>query len=533
METTETKSKLASALRTLQQNGDNEGVNRLVSAYKAKYRSGPVQQKDHGWAGNLISEGIKDVVARPLTNIYNIGETLAGKEATHPFSGSYLGDVKPIGEGFNALGRDENGIKTGEGMFSKNNVNAIKDSAGEGATIASYLGGGGAVKRGATSLAEGIVKPTLKSFAKNAVVQGGIPAAFGGLGSSLQNPDNTLGQNVKDTLTGGILGTLTAGALHGVGNLAEKSGLAGKIFGETANRLKRAETTAVENAPKTVEKVMNPLEKYSAKEGRTAYNGEAIQQKGWGPFKRDVLTPSNTGQQDVLEQMAKEGKIKGGNLPGENLNAINQEARITHAERRQILTDNPKLNNPHTNNEFQKAQSESINRAAKERAFEKGSSEENTYKDVFNIFNEEKANHPNSNIGLSDATEAFNKRMEGILGNKIYQDTVTGGLNTKGQVALQAAQDARKTAYDFIANKLNKTPGLNAKNTAGDLFTSKLQKEAQLLNAREQLKYKAGSIFNKSKGELWLKAHPKTINVAKKTAIGAAAVGGLKGLLSN
>lgn len=147
-------------------------------------------KKEQGFLKSIASSIIKPF-ARAGTNLINSAEIALGKKETQPFSGNFLGEVKPIGD-------------TGRGFVAD-----VKDSIGTGAEIASNIigpsGGVSVVKQGL----KGLVKQGLKEGTKFGAITGGSYS----LGESLQNAGNSASDVAYDTLFGTALGGLAGGVL--------------------------------------------------------------------------------------------------------------------------------------------------------------------------------------------------------------------------------------------------------------------------------------------------------------------------------
>lgn len=154
--------------------------------------------------GGEIVRGLIKTPARLLTNEIQAAQLLTGSPVTQPFSGKYLGEVKPIGQ---------------EGSFGKR----LKETAGAGLELGSYAVGGGEAKAGLEAAKAGglFTKGLLKTLGKGALEGAGI-GALGGAGQALgENKD--IGSTVKSTLGGALVGGVTGGVLGTVGGLIAKA----------------------------------------------------------------------------------------------------------------------------------------------------------------------------------------------------------------------------------------------------------------------------------------------------------------------
>lgn len=193
-----------------------------------------VQQADHGFVGNLIA-GILKTPARLATNFINAGEAIGGShidpatgklvegEVTQPFSGSFLGEVKP---------------------YTK-----PKETFGAGLELGSYAVGAPEIKAGAAALRGGelLAKPTLRAAYESAKALA-PSGALQGLGTSLQDPDRDLAGNVADTLTGAGGAALLGAGGSLAGRALEKSGIPAKIWSAVPERAKNTAINAANKA---------------------------------------------------------------------------------------------------------------------------------------------------------------------------------------------------------------------------------------------------------------------------------------------
>ena len=160
------------------------------------------------FAGGVI-RGLINPFAKLATSGVNLAQDLVGAPETQPFSGDYLGDVKKVGAGFDVT----------KGLTPEN-IKAVKESAGTGLELGSYLTGGGEVSAGIKAAKAGLEfgKPLLKQIGKEAATQAGL-GGITGLGSALEQnkglPDTAVSTGVG-ILGGGLMGTLLGGAKTGL-----------------------------------------------------------------------------------------------------------------------------------------------------------------------------------------------------------------------------------------------------------------------------------------------------------------------------
>lgn len=314
METEETKSKLAAGIRDLQAKGDTNGINSLVSAYKSKYR--PVQQADHGFLGN-VAAGVLKLPAKAATNVIQAGEIATGNKVTKPFSGSFLGDVGPIGEGFDSA----KGI-------TPENVKALKDSAGSALEAASYMVGAPEVKAGFETLKAGnlFAKPTLK-----AVYQSGkaafAPSALNSAGTSLQDKNKGLAENAYDTVTGTLLGTAAGAGLGLAAKVLPKIPLITKA-GREAATAKESDYLfqGLQNkTPEVIDQMAKKEQGFSDSMNKLFEESTAIRPKNVitrAQSKVENLAKNSDGaiDEDVFKNIYKNGSIDGIGSEGKIVN---------------------------------------------------------------------------------------------------------------------------------------------------------------------------------------------------------------------
>lgn len=149
--------------------------------------------------GGQIVRGLIKPFARAATNLVNVGQIATGNKQTTPFSGGYLGDVRPVGENFDS-----------SQFLTKNNIAAVTDAAKVGTDIGLTFAGGGGAKKAAQIGFKGALKQAAKQGLKEGTLIGGISGASTGLEEGA-----TVGSTLKNTAlgigVGGLLGVGTAG----------------------------------------------------------------------------------------------------------------------------------------------------------------------------------------------------------------------------------------------------------------------------------------------------------------------------------
>lgn len=164
-----------------------------------------------------IARDIIKPIARVGTNVVNTGQLIAGQETTQPFSGGFLGEVKPVG------------MANGGGLSAEN----LKDAVGTGLQVASNIP---ITKAGAITY-QGIkqgFKGGLKQGAK-ALLPLAKEGAFGGgtfMGGQALTENKSLGQVAGQTALGAGIGALAGPVIGGplIGAGAATRGIKNKLF---------------------------------------------------------------------------------------------------------------------------------------------------------------------------------------------------------------------------------------------------------------------------------------------------------------
>lgn len=527
-ETPETRAKLAGAIRELEAKGDTGAINTLVTAYKTKYKTGhssPQPEKEGSFLSNLVSDPLKTLILGPgvhagqalgagilkgtnalgLTNVSN--ERMA-KAAAQPvqFGNLQIEGQKQFGEG-------------GEMQI-----------LGDIAKSASYLAPAGKAAKTIGNLAKGKV---LRSTVEGATT-GALGGALQGFGQGAQEENPTDSKILKGTTLGALTGALAGGTI----------GLAGSSLANRAAQKLEREISPTNKAFSAkideAKKIVNPGEYYTPTERKLAYAQGNVEVQGRGPFKREVVNPKPTTEHEILTSLIDQGKISSKNAPSQNIRAIQQEARKFDSNIDEIV-NRPELNKPFNKSMLKKVFDGVENSAKKDLIFVSDSVEERAYKAVMDVAKEEIAQNPLNNSGLRRSIKNFNARMQKILGQEIYGD----GSESIANARIQAAKDMRKALNSFLADNLesptikpdkklasqyvvNKLPAKSSYETgrlsAGPLYRSQLQQEAQLLNAADEIAYRASrKDFGKSGLSKFL-GTPKGKLLTK--VLGGTAIGG-------
>jgi hypothetical protein len=178
----------------------------------------PAQGEEKVSFGKEVVRGLLKTPARLATNLVNAGQIALGKEQTQPFSGSLLGEVKPVGNTGN-MGQD------------------LKESVGAGLELSSYLVGGGGTKVGTEAALQGLkyAKPVLPQIAKASGIGALSGLMYGGGTSAAEG--NSATKIAVDSLIGGVTGG-AGGAIFGT--LGAVLAKARGITNDTMNIVKKA-----------------------------------------------------------------------------------------------------------------------------------------------------------------------------------------------------------------------------------------------------------------------------------------------------
>jgi len=292
--------------------------------------------------------------------------------------------------------------------------------------------------------------------------------------------------------------------------------------------------------------IMNPDNYYTPTERGNAYLKGNVEVKGKGMFERESIKQSTTPQVETLAELVDEGKISAKNLPSQNIKVIEQEARIIDGSIDEFV-NRADLNKPFNQNTINKTLNNLEKTAADNLTFVSDTVEQKAYQQVVRLAKQEIAKNPYNMSGLRKSIKAFNARMEKILGNDIY----SGSAESVGNARLQAAKDVRSTLNGFLADNLESPPvggrlpanttmdgkavggqiSAKTKVQGGGVYRTQLQKEAQLLNAKNEIAFRARGTLGKTRAQKFLKRHPiinRVVNVIPGATGISAGVGIIK-----
>jgi len=165
-----------------------EPVRMTRAEYEAKYNSKPEQGFLKGVAKDIIKP-----FARFGTNLINAGQIALGKKETQPFSGDFLGEVKPVGQ---------------EGSFGQK----LRDTVGSSLQVASNMPltkGAGLSYQGLKTALKGGIKPALKQAVVPLAKEGAFGGGQYGLGKGLEEQES-IPQALKSGAVGALTGAISA-----------------------------------------------------------------------------------------------------------------------------------------------------------------------------------------------------------------------------------------------------------------------------------------------------------------------------------
>jgi hypothetical protein len=329
-----------------------------------------------------------------------------------------------------------------------------------------------------------------------------------------------LGANAKPAIAEGraLLSKTLTGAAERVAPYAEQvvakgESLISKVTGKGAR--------TVEDSLAEAQGILNPSGVYTAGEKEAAYQAGKVTVKGKGLLKKEVIAPQSTQQTAMIDELAQSGKVSSKNLPSQNINALQKEARIAESGIDDVV-NRPEFNKPFNQNMLEKDVFKRIENSAKENlTFVSDSVEQKAYQEVMQLAREEIKKQAFNMSGLRTAIKNFNARMKKILGSDIYSESV-------GNARLQAAKDVRSGLNTFLADNLespvitksalageNVGAKLPAKSTfdygrqqAGSIYKAQLQREAMLLNAVDEISFRSRGMLNVNAWKKAIKQYP-------------------------
>lgn len=416
-------------------------------------------KKEPTFGGKIIRETVRPL-AKLATSGINLAQNITGNEETQPFSGEYLGEVKKVGDGLNPLGIDEEGNKTGERIFSKNNVNALKDSVKTGVDIGVLTAGAGATK----NIAKTGIKEGIKQGAKVGAKTGSIVGGTSGLATGLEE-DATLGSTLKNTAIGAVGGAVVGGTVGGVSGGVSNVVKATKKIPET---LKSA-TNKVTGKPKTEDdfalSLVSPKATEKIKQEALA-QGRVSEQ---GLLRPSKILPS---KRDIKLAKSVKGIVSMKKSPIQNVDSLSSAiSKINNKVKSYVKANKVPFNTNQLKTQLNKGKGELKVIFASDKQAEK------TYDAVVKEF--VKHVKKKDTAGLLDARQAFDK----IPAIRKLLESQGLGENVKKEIVLTA----RLKANEYVASLLPK----------GNKYRADLLKESHMLEV-------IGNIADKNTKEIGL-----------------------------
>jgi hypothetical protein len=367
-----------------------------------------------------------------------------------------------------------------------------------------------------------------------------LSATVGTVGEVLGGGATALGVAEGVAKIPGSVNTARTGITETVGSLKEG---AKDLITTAKGKVVKPKLDVFDQSIQDAKTILNPSEYYSPSEKLLAQQKGNIKVVGEGPLKKEIIDIPPTLQDETVARLVSEGKISTQNMPSQNIAAIKQEVKALDSGIDEIVS-RPELNKPFTTNTINKSLDNVYKGAKDNLTFVSKTVEDRAYMEVVDSAKREIAKFPQNSSGLRQAIKSFNAKMESLLGKDIYG----GATESVGNARLQAVKDVRKNLNDFLATNLesptitksalageNVGAKLPAKSTfdygrqqAGSIYKNQLQQEAQLLNAVDELSFRASKNIDKTKLQLWLKAHPVAQKMASWTTGGFSAGGFLK-----
>lgn len=378
-----------------------------------------------------IAGGIIKPFARLGTNVVQAGQTIAGKPKTQPFSGNFLGEVKPVGQTGRGFGAD------------------VKDSIGVGLEVASTIlpvGGGAKV---AGQLGKGALLSATKTGAKIGTTSGGLQ----GVGSGLQENQGLI-QTGLEGAGGAIAGGLLGGVLGGFSTLAaNRLAKVGALPKRNQELLRNEAREIVTPATAT----MSKLEKVAGIEGGRYVSPKSIFQKG--------MLKMTEGEKEVADSVV--GLVRKKNSMEKNITNIateigNKSRKIDAMMEKEVVAPIS----------YEKLQDAILNvKSDAQFLFTKDASAESNYDAVVDLF---KSKLVDSNFNLIQARREFDKEVNKRF-PKLLSKIGSGEVGDTGK--LWAVQDIRRMANDLAEESL----------PAGNTLKADLRYISNLYKARRNI----------------------------------------------
>jgi hypothetical protein len=445
--------------KMIQNKESDSNIQFVVDDFKKKYTpiEAPVQQpKQKGFVEN-VAAGVVKPFARLGTNLVNAKQIAFGEQKTQPFSGDFLGEVKPVGQ---------------SGSFGAD----LKDALGTGLDVASNIPIGG----GVAGVAKAGLKGAVKQGIKTGVKAGATAGAMQGAGGSLQE-DQGIGGFVGNTLlggaAGGVMGAATGGALP-----AASKGINRLTPG---GRAAAAATKTQNHALDLVSpKVTSEVSEQAIKQGRVT-EPKFMKKAKIIPSKKDYELADSI--KDVVS--TKKTVLQ-------NTDAIDKKIREINKGVKEYVKKNKV---PFNTNQLKSR----LNSGKDELKliFASDTNAENTYNAVVDEFMKHVASKDTE--GLLDARQILDK----IPSIKKLLDSQGLGENVKKEVVLTV----RRKANEYISDLLPQ----------GNPYKPSLLKQTKMIEAIENIAEKHKGIIGKNNLQILAQRYPALKWVVGSAAVGA------------
>ena len=470
--------------------------------YQAKYGQAPAitptapTQSDNGFLGNLAA-GVLKTPARLATNLVQAGEIATGNKPTTPFSGSFLGDVQPVG------------MANGGGLSAQN----LKDALGAGAELSSYVVGGPEVKAGAEALKTGelLAKPLAKTFlnaGKAAVVPG---ALFAG-GQSMQDPNKDIGQNLLDTATGAATGFATGGALGLGGKALEATGIPNRLFSNearTANVENKTFQQSLDDAEKSIYNNLTEGEKENVKvkDVQTMWSKKTVTDLQNDPITKPIIESVASLPEDI--------KLKPNDTLATRESKLNQGiSRLHQATASDLSRPEMKAQTTFRPKDFDAFMKDNILDPIEKEFGIDSKKYETAQKGLATA----KSSLPENNAyGVHTGRQSFDQIFKADNPSAFKeQKSLFGMLDPHVKNVVQTGYNIRGAMNDFAENLLPKNHP----------FRFNLKQESNLLRGLDELRVKNTGEIGQNELNRFIKKHP-VLNTGLKAGASAARLGGL------
>lgn len=443
-------------LSEIEQKNNSTGTRMKLSTVQSQ--NAPKVEKDKGFLGNIAADIVRPV-ARVATNLVNTGEAIAGRNPTSPFSGSFLGQVKPVG------------MEDGGGLSVKN----LKDAVGVGLELSSNI----PIAKGARitgDVLKGVTKGgglrTLYKAATPLIKEGAIGGSLGNAGRSLEE-NKSMGGVALDTAKGAVVGGLAApvlGAVAGLGGkVLNKYTNADKLFKGESKYAKEAAEKELDDIADYVSAPIDSKLKQNLRKGQreTEYPGLFSKKR----FK--------LGDEDYEVAQATKDIVDPRLTANENIDAINKNISSTYQDEMiPFLQENPSPYNWSELNTYMGAKMKPSS------MIRPGGDEDYAFNAIKKNALDIIKNYPPTTEGIQKARIEIDDMIEREFGSAIWDRTGTKPMATG---AKEAALKVRTALNDFTEDSL-KFRNIEAVNKA-DNFLKEARKRGIRIDTPEEARY--------------------------------------------